>query len=121
MDMAGSSRLLYREADSGTTEARQAVWGVGVTRTDSQCFDLLGLPLALLVAVPQPAVASKAPAPETAVGGEGEAVEISSRDTHSALAAQRRREAGRRVELRHALAVAEEPFKFLFVVLRYPR
>ena len=26
--------MLKSEADTGTTEARQAVWGVGVTRTD---------------------------------------------------------------------------------------
>ena len=35
---------------------------------------------------------------------------ISSRHAHGALATQRRREAGRRVELRHTLAVTEEPW-----------
>ena len=62
----------------------------------------------LLVAVAQLAIASLAPAPDTAGGGEGKAVESSSRHAHGALTAQRRREAGRRVEPRHALAVAKE-------------
>ena len=41
----------------------------------SQGLDLLGQQLVLLVAVAQPAMASIAPAPDGAVGGEGEAVE----------------------------------------------
>ena len=59
------------------------------------------------VAVAQAAKASIAPAPDTTVGGEGDAVVGSNRHAHGALAAQRRREAGRRVELRYALAVAQ--------------
>ena len=44
----------------------------------SKGLDLLGLPLVLLVAVAQPAKASKAPAPGVAVGGDGQAVVHSS-------------------------------------------
>ena len=73
----------------------------------SQGLDLLRLPLALLATVAQLAKASIAPAPD-AVGGDGEAVSASRRHTHGALAAQWGREAGRRVEPRHALAVPEQ-------------
>ena len=67
----------------------------------SQGLDLPGqqLPL-ILVAVAQPAIASPAPAPGAAVGGESDAVALSSRHAHGALAAQRGGEARRRVELR---------------------
>jgi len=71
----------------------------------SECLDLLWLLLSLLVAMAQHAPVSTAPAPEGAVGGEGEAVVSSSRHSNGA---QRRREAGRRVEPQHALAVAEK-------------
>ena len=49
-------------------------------------LDLLRQLLALLVAVAQPALASIAPAPDGAVGGEGEAVKVSRRDSDDALA-----------------------------------
>ena len=55
----------------------------------------------------QLATGSIAPAPDTTVSGEGQAVPGSSRHTHGALATQHRRKAGRRVELRHALTVPE--------------
>ena len=64
--------------------------------------------LVLLVAVAQLAAVSIAPAPDRAGGGEGKAVRECSRHAHGALVAQRRRKAGRRVELCHDLAVAKE-------------
>jgi len=73
----------------------------------SQSLDLLRQRQVLRVTVAQPAVVSKAPTPDGAAGGDGEGVRGSSRHTHGALAAQHRREAGRRVEPRHALAVTE--------------
>ena len=51
----------------------------------SKGVDLLGQQLVLLVAMAQLAVGSKAPAPDAAVGGEDEAVTISSRDSDDAL------------------------------------
>ena len=76
-----------------------------------KCLDLLRLPLALLVTVAQRTQASLAPAPHGAAAGEGEAVPCSNRHAHGALAAQRRREAGRRVEPCHALAMAKEAWE----------
>ena len=73
----------------------------------SKGLDLLGQRLALLVAVAQPTAVSMAPAPDGAVGGEGDAVVNSCRHADGTLAAQRRMVAGRRVEPRHVLAVAE--------------
>jgi len=78
-------------------------------------LDLLRQQLGLPVAVAQRAKASLAPAPDSSVGGESEAVRVSSRHAHPASTrygalTQRRREAGRRVEPRHALAVPEEPW-----------
>ena len=52
----------------------------------SKGLDLLRQQLVLLVAVAQPARASKAPAPERAVNGEGDAVVASSRHSDDALA-----------------------------------
>ena len=55
----------------------------------SQALDLLGQPLlVLLVAVAQLGVASIAPAPDSAVGGEGEAVEDPSGHSDDALASK---------------------------------
>ena len=42
---------------------------------------------------------------------------LSSRDAHSTLAAEHRREAGRRVEPQHALAMTEEAWTVLLVLL----
>ena len=80
---------------------------------DWKGLDLLRQELVLLVAVAQLARVAHAPSPNGAVGGEGEAVVLSNRHAHGALAAQRRREAGRRVEPHYALAVAQQPWKFL--------
>ena len=80
-------------------------------------LDLLRLPLGLLVAVAQLPPGSFAPAPDSAASGEGEAVAGCSRHAHGALTAQRRREAGQRVEPRHALAVAEKAWKLLLLVV----
>ena len=55
----------------------------------SKGLDLRRLPLGLLVAVAQLAKASLTPAPNGAVGGEGEAVATSNRHAHSALVTQR--------------------------------
>ena len=49
-----------------------------------QDLDLLRQQLPLVVAVAQSALTSKAPAPDTAVGGEGEAVVGTSRDSDDA-------------------------------------
>ena len=54
----------------------------------SQGLDLLGQQLVLLVAVAQLAIASPAPAPDGAVGGAGEAVCGSSRDSDDTLASE---------------------------------
>ena len=51
----------------------------------SQGLDLLGQQLPLRVAVAQLAKESTAPAPDSAVGGEGEAVVLSRRDSDDAL------------------------------------
>ena len=61
----------------------------------------------------QRAHASHAPAPDGSISGEGDAVASSCHHAHGALAAQRRREDGRRVEPRHALAVAKEAWDVL--------
>jgi len=50
-----------------------------------QGLDLLRLPLGLLVAVAQTASVAIAPAPNGAIGGEGEAVVRSSQHAHCAL------------------------------------
>ena len=73
----------------------------------SKGLDLPWLQLALLVSVTPDARVSMAPAPDTAVGGNGEVVNTSSRHSDGALAAQRGREACRCVKPRHALAVPE--------------
>ena len=54
-----------------------------------QGVDLLRQQLFLQVAVAQPAKASKAPAPDSSVGGEGEAVAASSREGDHTLPSQR--------------------------------
>ena len=54
----------------------------------SKGFDLLGQQLVLSVAVAQLAEATVAPAPDTAVGGEGEAVTSSRRDRDDAPPSQ---------------------------------
>ena len=54
----------------------------------SEGLDLLRQQLTLLVAVAQPAKGANAPAPDAAVGGEGEAVVVSSRHSEDALASQ---------------------------------
>ena len=54
----------------------------------SKGLDLLGQQLVPLVAVAQPAIGSIAPAPDTAAGGEGEAVPSSSRHSDDALASK---------------------------------
>ena len=54
----------------------------------SKGLDLLGQQLALRVAVAQPARTSIAPAPDGAVGGEGEAVRPPSRHGDDALAGE---------------------------------
>ena len=94
-------------AISGEGEAVAGSSRHGDDALASQGLDLLGQQLVLLVAVAQLAKDSTAPAPEGAVSGEGEAVRGASRHAHGALVTQRRPEAGRRVEPRHALAVAE--------------
>ena len=53
-----------------------------------QSLDLLGQQLAKVVAVAQPAPNSIAEAPDSAVGGEGEAVVSSSRHSDDALASK---------------------------------
>ena len=55
----------------------------------SKGLDLLGPQLVPVVAVAQLAIVSTAPAPNSAVGGEGEAVEGSSRHSDDAPASQR--------------------------------
>ena len=54
----------------------------------SQGLDLLGQQLVLLIAVAQPAMDTIAPAPDSAVGGESEAVVDSSRDSDNVMASQ---------------------------------
>jgi len=54
----------------------------------SKGLDLLGQLLLLPVAVTQSAIASKAPAPDSAVGSESEAVECSGRHSDDALASK---------------------------------
>ena len=70
----------------------------------SQGLDLLGQQLHLLVAVAQPASASMTPAPEGAVGGEGEAVSTSSRHSDNALGSQSLDLLGQQLVLRVAVA-----------------
>ena len=54
----------------------------------SKGLDLLGQQLVLLVAVAQLAQLSPAPAPDSAVGGEGEAVVVSCQHSDDALASK---------------------------------
>ena len=70
---------------------------------------LLGQQLALLVAVAQHAKGSTAPAPEGAVGGDGEAVTISSRDSDDALASKGLELLGQQLVLLVAVATAPAP------------
>ena len=55
----------------------------------SQGLHLLRQQLLVRVAVAQPAIASTAPAPDGAVGGDGKNVEVPSRHSDDALACQR--------------------------------
>eukprot|EP00312_Isochrysidales_sp_CCMP1244_P031206 CAMPEP_0202802434 /NCGR_PEP_ID=MMETSP1388-20130828/102636_1 /ASSEMBLY_ACC=CAM_ASM_000864 /TAXON_ID=37098 /ORGANISM="Isochrysis sp, Strain CCMP1244" /LENGTH=209 /DNA_ID=CAMNT_0049472425 /DNA_START=165 /DNA_END=793 /DNA_ORIENTATION=- len=70
----------------------------------SKGLDLLGQQLALLVAVAQPAIGSTTPAPDGAIGGEGEVVVASSRHSEDALASKGLDFLGQQLVLRVAVA-----------------
>ena len=74
----------------------------------SEGLDLLGQQLALRVAVAQLAIVSTAPAPDGAVGGEGDAVRVSSRHSDDALPSKGLDLLGQQLALRVAVAQLAE-------------